>query len=115
MRKYRSYGPKGYAVIRASILRFIDPTTMPTETFSPLSLKQFTHFILIPNIARHLIAEDLDIPLMEAFEEMVASSEVGKYLQELDDTGDDDDLDNIMMRAVVNQKQKAVQGAKKTM
>ncbi|KAF9231102.1 hypothetical protein BU15DRAFT_68621 [Melanogaster broomeanus] len=64
----------------------------------------FTHFILIPHIARHLIAEDLDVTLMEAFEEMAASGKVGKYLQELDDTRDDEVLDNITMNTVVDQK-----------
>ncbi|KIK78897.1 hypothetical protein PAXRUDRAFT_16630 [Paxillus rubicundulus Ve08.2h10] len=100
------YGPKGYAVICASILQFINPTTTPNDAFSPLTLEQFTHFILIPNIACHLIAKDLEITPMEAYEEMMASGEVGKYLQELDDTGGDDVLDGITMRAVTGQKQK---------
>ncbi|KAF9237738.1 hypothetical protein BU15DRAFT_75725 [Melanogaster broomeanus] len=107
------YGPKGYAVIRASIMRLTDPTTTSTEAFAPLTIEQFTHFILIPHIARRLIAEDLDVTLMEAFEEMAASGEVGKYLQELDDTGDDEVLDNITMNTVVDQRRKVAR-AKRT-
>ncbi|KIK78911.1 hypothetical protein PAXRUDRAFT_16622 [Paxillus rubicundulus Ve08.2h10] len=110
-----SYGPKGYAVICASILRFINPTTTPNDAFSPLTLEQFTHFILIPNIACHLIAEDLEITPMEAYKEMMASGEVGKYLQELDDTGGDNVLNGITMRAVTGRKQKEPGGARKTM
>lgn len=103
-------------MIRASILPFIDPGTTPTEAFSPLSLEQFTHFVLIPNISRHFITEDLDITPMEAFEEMAASGDVGKFLQELDDTGVDDVLDNITMKAVADSDQKRkARGVKKVM
>lgn len=101
-----SYGPKGYAVICASIMELIDPTTISTEAFAPLTVEQFVHFILVPHIARYLIAEDLDVTLLEAFEEMTGSGEIGRYLQELDDTGDDETLDNITMSAVMHQKRK---------
>ncbi|KIK90812.1 hypothetical protein PAXRUDRAFT_14132 [Paxillus rubicundulus Ve08.2h10] len=87
---------------------------MPNDAFTPLTLEQFTHFILIPNIACHLITKDLEITPMEVYEEMMASGEVNKYLQELDDTGGDDMLNGITMRAVTGRKQKELGGARKT-
>ncbi|KAF9228533.1 hypothetical protein BS17DRAFT_763324 [Gyrodon lividus] len=93
-----------------------DLVTLGFGKMSKEALAQFSKLTMssTPRTIVEKAQPDLDITLMEAFEEMAASSEVGKYLQELDDTGDNDTLDNITMRAITDRKQK-VGGAKKTM
>ncbi|KAG0692242.1 hypothetical protein DFH29DRAFT_882767 [Suillus ampliporus] len=92
------YGPKGYAVIQACIQHLVNPTTTSTIAFQPLTLQQYTHFILIPFIALRLIMEDLKSEdEMDTYEYMTGSGDVGDMLQGLDDQGRDHDIDNIIM------------------
>jgi len=58
-----------------------NPETTPTEAFAPLTLRQFTKYFLIPYVATELIAEDLNMSYEEAWEELVASGDVGENLQ----------------------------------
>lgn len=96
-----SYGPKGYTVIQVCIQHLVDPTTTFTAAFEPLTLQQYTHFILIPFIALQLIIEDLKSEdEMDTYEHMTGSGDVGDALQGIDDRGRDDDIDNIIMAVV---------------
>jgi hypothetical protein len=52
----------------------------PNDAFAPLSFSLYTEYYLIPWVAIHLIAEDLDCSLETAYEEMIASAESGVML-----------------------------------
>lgn len=88
-------------MIQACIQHLVDPTTTFTTAFEPLTLQQYTHFILIPFIALRLIMEDIKSEdEMDTYEYMTGSGDVGDVLQGLDDRGHDDDIDNIIMAVV---------------
>lgn len=50
-----------------------DHEQTPNDAFTPLSFKLYAEYYLIPWIAIHLIAEDLECSLETAYEEMIAS------------------------------------------
>src|ERR1700730_12106432 len=58
-----------------------DPIATPTDAFAPLSLNHFTKYFLVPFVATQLIAEDLNTSYEDAWEELVASGDVGASLQ----------------------------------
>lgn len=101
-----SYGPKGSAVLRATINQLFDPRQgIPTEAFAPLSYEQYTYFVLIPYIASRLIADDRRFTdnqtctLQQAFKVMVASADAGDALQGIDEEGKDEHFDDILMKS----------------
>jgi RTC4-like domain len=105
-----SYGPKGSAVLRATISRLFDPRNgIPTDTFAPLSYEQYTYFVLIPYMASRLIADDRGFTdnqqctLQHAFEIMVASADAGDALQGIDEEGKDEQFDDVLMKIMLNQ------------
>ncbi|KIJ19295.1 hypothetical protein PAXINDRAFT_153325 [Paxillus involutus ATCC 200175] len=61
--------------------------------YAPITVEQFAHFVLIPNI-------DRGMSFNEAYEEMLASADVGQVLQHLEDTGKDTEIDDLTMTAV---------------
>jgi hypothetical protein len=89
-----SYGEKGSAIIQSTLLRMYDPVYTPTDAFTPFTLTQFTEWFLVPHIATCLIAQDLDCSPETAWEEMVASSDMGYQAQRVED--DDEELDKIL-------------------
>lgn len=105
-----SYGPKGSAVLRATINQLFDPRQgIPTEAFAPLSYEQYTYFVLIPYIASRLIADDWRFTdnqtctLQQAFKVMVASADAGDALQGIDEEGKDERFDDILMKIMLKQ------------
>ncbi|KAG1730500.1 uncharacterized protein EDB91DRAFT_782230 [Suillus paluster] len=104
------YGPKGSAVLHATINQLFDPQEgIPTDAFAPLSYEQYTYFILISYIASQLIADDRrfvdDQPctLQQAFKLMVASTDAGDALQGIDEEGKDERFDDILMKIMLKQ------------
>jgi hypothetical protein len=72
-----------------------DPSSTPTNSFSPLTLSRFTEIFLVPFIVCHLIAQDLGCSTKEAHKVMIESGDVGERLQPQKD--DDKELDDILM------------------
>ncbi|KAG1727571.1 uncharacterized protein EDB91DRAFT_1086372 [Suillus paluster] len=98
------YGPKGYTVIQACIQHLVDLTTTSMTAFQPLTLQQYTHFILIPFIALRLIMEDLKSEdEMDTYEYMTGSGDVGDMLQGIDDQGHNHDIYDIIMAVACKQ------------
>jgi hypothetical protein len=62
-----------------------NPTETPTKAFTPFDWKQYTEWFLVPHIATALIAEDRDCSHETAYQEMIASGDVGESLQQEDD------------------------------
>ena len=57
---------------------------MSPKSFYPISAERFVQFILIPNIACQLLAEDKGVNLQVAYEELIHSADVGEALQQLE-------------------------------
>ncbi|KIK88629.1 hypothetical protein PAXRUDRAFT_152247, partial [Paxillus rubicundulus Ve08.2h10] len=74
------YRPKGAAIIESTIMRIVDPKTMPTDSIAPLSLSRFTHYFLIPFVGSHLIAHDLGCDFKTACHTMITSATIGESL-----------------------------------
>jgi hypothetical protein len=62
----------------------------------------YTQYFLVPHIACTLIAQDLDCSIETAYEEMIASGDVGKNLQPEDD--DDPELEKVFKMNMTNIK-----------
>jgi hypothetical protein len=71
-----SYGPKGAAIIRSTLLRFLGPSMA-------------TQYIVVPYVACHLISEDMGCSMVDALEIMVNSAGAGVSLHPEDDNHDD--------------------------
>ncbi|KAG2029418.1 hypothetical protein BDR03DRAFT_987768, partial [Suillus americanus] len=104
------YGPKGSAVLCATISRLFNPRNgIPTDAFAPLSYEQYTYFVLIPYMASRLIADNQGFTdnqqctLQHAFEIMVASADAGDALQGIDKEGKDEQFDDVLMKIMLNQ------------
>jgi RTC4-like domain len=84
-----------------------DPITTSTDAFWPLSLSQFTTYVLVPFVVVHLIQQDLCCSISAAYEEMMDSADVGARFQQASD--DDEELDEILKNNnhIARQRQKA--------
>ncbi|KAG0707140.1 hypothetical protein DFH29DRAFT_778037, partial [Suillus ampliporus] len=82
-----SYGPKGSAVFQATLNKLFNPQTdtINPDIFAPMTLDQYNQFMLILYIACHLITEDHNCDMKEAFTVMVASGDAGDELQAIND------------------------------
>ncbi|KAF9230872.1 hypothetical protein BU15DRAFT_16712, partial [Melanogaster broomeanus] len=86
------YGPKGRAVLLSTLLDMFKPTTVPSDAFEPLSLGQYSEYVLVPFIAVRSIAKDLSMDLKEAHVVLQASSMAGSILQPAEDSDPDFDV-----------------------
>ncbi|KAG6369284.1 hypothetical protein JVT61DRAFT_15495 [Boletus reticuloceps] len=78
------YGAIGYEVIYGVIIDQVEAMSPNMDTFYPLSVERLIQFILIPNVACQLIAEDKHINLQDAYEDLIHSSDVGGALQQVE-------------------------------
>jgi hypothetical protein len=77
-----SYGPIGYEMIYNMIVHQVE--AMSPKSFYPINAEQFIQFILIPNIACQLLAEDKHTNLQIAYKDLIHSADVREALQQLE-------------------------------
>ena len=68
------------------------------ESISPLDLSSFTTYFLVPYVTCHLIKDDFDCSVEDAYKTMLESADAGYSLNPQDD--DDDELDCILHKNV---------------
>ena len=79
---------------------------IPDAAFSPLDMRQFTTFFLVPYVTHKLIAEDMHCDEAKAYKIMIDSGEVGEGLYPEDD--EDPELQAILdsnSEAIINAQQ----------
>ncbi|KIK76094.1 hypothetical protein PAXRUDRAFT_448505 [Paxillus rubicundulus Ve08.2h10] len=86
--------------MRATVLHFVKAASTSPQIYALITVEQFAHFVLIPNVACNLISQDCGTSFNEAYEEMLVSADVDQVLQRLEDTGEDTEIYNPTMTAV---------------
>ena len=89
-----SYGPKGYKVICATFTDWFE--AIPPNLFHPLPPERFLEFILIPNIACQLIADDRGTDPQSAHQDLIHSGDVGDALQQDDNVDNDANMNSVV-------------------
>jgi len=104
-----SYGELGYLIIYQTIYQLFPPDTMDPSSTSPLTPGDFIQRILVPEVAVHLIMEDLHSTYSNAIKTLRESVEYGVAM--FPDTGADNEEgmkaadDVVKERARVRRKQ----------
>ncbi|KAG2120144.1 hypothetical protein DEU56DRAFT_918474 [Suillus clintonianus] len=88
------YGPKGKAIIKASLLRMYPPEFTPSNLFNPLRTEKFLEYFGVRLVGAELISRDLGVDMSEACGIASQSLPHGAYLFPDDD--DDIELDEIL-------------------
>jgi len=105
----RSYGELGYLIIHQTIYQLFPPDTIDPDFTSPLTPGDFIQRILVPEVAVHLIMEDLHSTYPSAIKTLRESVEYGVAM--FPDTGVDNEEgmkaadDVVKERARVRRKQ----------
>ncbi|KAJ8582821.1 hypothetical protein M405DRAFT_867528 [Rhizopogon salebrosus TDB-379] len=97
------YGPKGKAIIKATLLRKYPPEITPTDAFRPLNTEKYLEYFVVRLVGNELIREDLGLNSQDSDSDArsIAVRTVlhGTYLNPQED--DDEELDNILHRIML--------------
>jgi hypothetical protein len=93
---WHSYGSKGKAIIKATLLWLYPPETTPTDGFAPFRTEPFLEYFGVRYVGATLIQQDLDVDMNNACEIASISVPHGTSIHPEED--DDDELDSIMHR-----------------
>ncbi|KAF9231535.1 hypothetical protein BU15DRAFT_68260 [Melanogaster broomeanus] len=83
---------KGRSILLWTLLDMFKPSVIPRDAFEPLSVGQYSEYVLVPFIAVRAIAKDLSKDLEEAYAVMRSSNLTGSILQPEDDRDPDFDV-----------------------
>ncbi|KAF8136201.1 hypothetical protein EV363DRAFT_1074054, partial [Boletus edulis] len=88
------YGTKGTIIIQSILFYIVGMDSLHGSSLGLLSLWRFTHYLLVPFVAAHLIAQDLGCDVKFGYRMMVTSCSVGEVLHAYED-GQDDEFEEV--------------------
>ncbi|KAG1744421.1 hypothetical protein EDB19DRAFT_1620488, partial [Suillus lakei] len=101
-----SFGSKGEHVIVHALEAMFHTSTIPLDAIWPLNVKKFTHSFLVPYVATHAIAHQLNVSIMDAHTILLESRQAGIRLHPALDS--DDKLDQICRSNIQQSKSNTI-------
>ena len=85
------YGAYGAYVIKKTLYHMLltEPKLLVKKDSAPLSPKDYLQFVLLPEVACRLIAQDRQVSLVDALDIMRSSTDFGELVFEDDDSSEE--------------------------